>query len=61
MNNSKDIGQEIIEITKDLVTNITAWIEKGNKQAAKRARKATLLLEKKGKVFRKLSVAESKN
>jgi hypothetical protein len=57
---------------KDLVSKIKAefekfaadadlQVEKGNKAAGTRARKATLELEKLTKEFRKVSIAESKN
>lgn len=49
------INAVIVELQADL-----AKAEGGNKAAAARARKATLALEKLGKEFRKVSIAEAK-
>ena len=54
------IFNEMKEIIEELLVDGDAWVEKGTKTAAGRARKATLILEKLGKSFRKASVAEAK-
>lgn len=50
------INQEIAVFTE----NATLQVEKGNKAAGARARKASLELEKSLKEFRKVSIAASK-
>ena len=50
------INQEIAVFTE----NAALQVEKGNKAAGARARKATLELEKAMKEFRKVSIAASK-
>lgn len=55
--------KEVIAQINEAVSVLTAELAKaaeGNKAAAARARKATLALEKLGKEFRKVSVAELK-
>lgn len=55
---------ELVEKVKELqaafMTDATAQIEKGNKAAGTRARKASLEIEKLMKEFRKASLAASK-
>ena len=51
---------KIKEEINDFVVNADAQVEKGNKAAGARARKAALALMKDLKEFRKVSVAEAK-
>ncbi|MGN0201478.1 MAG: histone H1 [Candidatus Cryptobacteroides sp.] len=55
----KETIKKIVETVATLNVELAKAAE-GNKAAAARARKATLELEKLGKVFRKQSVAEMK-
>ena len=54
------VFDEIKEIVEEMAIDNELWLEKGNKAAAGRMRKATLVLAKLGKGFRALSVAEAK-
>lgn len=54
-----DIIKEIRTATDTLLAELDKAAT-GNKAAAARARKATLLIEKLGKEFRKVSIAETK-
>ena len=51
---------KIKELNEALLVDATAQVEKGNKDAGTRARKASLELEKVLKEFRKVSLEESK-
>ena len=51
---------KIKELNEALLVDATALVEKGNKAAGTRARKASLELEKVLKEFRKVSLEESK-
>lgn len=51
---------KIKELNEALLIDATAQVEKGNKAAGTRARKASLELEKVLKEFRKVSLEESK-
>jgi hypothetical protein len=51
---------KIKELNEALLVDATAQVEKGNKAAGTRARKASLELEKILKEFRKVSLEESK-
>ena len=51
---------KIKELNEALLVDATAQVEKGNKAAGTRARKASLELEKLLKEFRKVSLEESK-
>ncbi|MBR5193561.1 MAG: histone H1 [Bacteroidaceae bacterium] len=51
---------KIKELNEALLVDATAQVEKGNKAAGTRARKASLELEKVLKEFRKVSLEESK-
>jgi hypothetical protein len=57
---SKETAADILAQTEALAKDLVDWVEKGKKASAKRARKATLDLEKTFKVFRKQSVIDSK-
>ncbi len=57
---SSNVFDEIKEIVEEMAIDNELWLEKGNKAAAGRMRKATLVLAKLGKEFRALSVAEAK-
>ena len=50
----------ILEKMKEFEKDATSYVEKGNKAAARRARKYTLELEKLMKEFRKASVEDTK-
>ena len=56
----KDLLDKITAGLDEFQTNASAQIEKGNKAAGARARKAALELMKDLKEFRKLSVEDSK-
>lgn len=56
----KDLVAKIKEELDAFVVNADAQVEKGNKAAGARARKAALELMKDLKEFRKVSVEESK-
>lgn len=56
---SKNTAQQMIELMTELTSELTAYIEKGKKASAKRARKLTLDFEKMAKIFRKESVKDS--
>lgn len=58
---SSNVFDEIKEIVEEMAIDNELWLEKGNKAAAGRMRKATLVLAKLGKEFRALSVAEAKS
>lgn len=58
--NASTVFDEIKEIVEEMAIDNELWLEKGNKAAAGRMRKATLVLAKLGKEFRALSVAEAK-
>ena len=51
---------KIKELNEALLVDATAQVEKGNKAAGTRARKASLELEKVLKEFRKVSLEEAK-
>ena len=55
-----DLIAKIKELNETLLIDATAQVEKGNKAAGTRARKASLELEKLLKEFRKVSLEESK-
>ena len=55
-----ELINKITELSAALVEDATAQVEKGNKAAGTRARKASLELEKVLKEFRKVSLEESK-
>ena len=55
---SKIVLEEINSLIASMEEDSVKWLEKENKSAAARIRKATLQLEKLGKEFRKLSVKE---
>ena len=55
-----ELINKITELSAALVEDATAHVEKGNKAAGTRARKASLDLEKVLKEFRKVSLEESK-
>ena len=57
---SSNVFDEIKDIVEEMAIDNELWLEKGNKAAAGRMRKATLVLAKLGKEFRALSVAEAK-
>ena len=57
---SKEVFTEMTNVMNELNTNSEKWFEKGNKSAAGKMRKSTLALDKLGKEFRSLSVAECK-
>ena len=56
----KELVSKIQEVYAALATDAALQIEKGNKAAGTRARKASLELEKLMKEFRKISLKESK-
>lgn len=56
----KKIVENIAALSEEFSKNANALVEKGNKAAGARARKASLTLEKLFKEFRKASIAESK-
>lgn len=56
----KKIIENIAALSEDFSKNANALVEKGNKAAGMRARKASLELTKLFKEFRKASIAESK-
>lgn len=56
----KDLVEKIKAEYQDFVVNADAQVEKGNKAAGARARKAALALMQDCKEFRKVSVEESK-
>lgn len=58
---SSNVFDEIKDIVEEMAIDNELWLEKGNKAAAGRMRKATLILAKLGKEFRALSVAEAKS
>lgn len=53
----KEMVENLIKIGEEIKADLTLYIEKGNKSAARRARKKTLKFEKLAKQFRKDSVA----
>ena len=57
---SNEVMVEMLGIFEDMVDNADTWKNKGTKTVAARLRKDTLSLDRLGKEFRKLSVAESK-
>ena len=56
----KELVEKIFAEVEVFTVNAQAQVEKGNKAAGTRARKAALELMKDLKEFRKVSVAESK-
>lgn len=56
----KELVEKINAEYQDFATNSAAQVEKGNKAAGARARKAALALMKDLKEFRKVSVEASK-
>ncbi|WQJ53572.1 MAG: hypothetical protein [Wendovervirus sonii] len=56
----KELFEQISALINTFNENATAQVEKGNKAAGARARKASLELGKKLAEFRKVSVAEAK-
>ncbi len=56
----KDLVAKINEQIANFSDNAALQVEKGNKAAGARARKASLELEKSLKEFRKVSIAASK-
>lgn len=57
----KELVERIKAEYQDFVVNADAQVEKNNKAAGARARKAALALMKDCKEFRRLSVEEAKN
>ncbi len=57
----KELVEQIQEAYAAFVADANAQVEKGNKAAGTRARKASLELEKLMKAFRKASVEAGKN
>ena len=57
----KDLVSKIKAEFEKFATDADLQVEKGNKAAGTRARKASLELEKLTKEFRKVSIEESKN
>ena len=57
----KDLVAKINEVFEAFSKDATLQVEKGNKAAGTRARKASLELEKLMKEFRKVSVEAGKN
>lgn len=55
-----ELIEKIKELTDAMIVDAEAQVEKGNKAAGTRARKASLELEKLLKEFRKVSLEESK-
>lgn len=55
-----ELVEKIKEMSETLLVDAVAQVEKGNKAAGARARKASLELEKVLKEFRKVSLEESK-
>lgn len=55
-----ELVEKIKEMSEALLVDAVAQVEKGNKAAGARARKASLELEKVLKEFRKVSLEESK-
>lgn len=58
--NSKEVLEEMKVLMDTILYEGEKWTEKDTKTAAAKVRKATSGLEKLGKEFRKLSVAEGK-
>jgi len=58
---SKVVFEEMAVIVDEMKVDNELWATKGNKAAAGRMRKSTLVLAKLGKEFRTLSVAEAKD
>ena len=58
--NMKELVEKINALAANVVENATAQVEKGNKAAGARARKASLELEKALKEFRKASLEATK-
>lgn len=56
----KELFEEMTKLWEEVQAEATAQIEKGNKAAGGRARKATLALGKKLGEFRKASIEASK-
>ena len=56
----KELIEQMDALYAEFTANANAQVEKGNKAAGTRARKATLDLEKACKAFRKASLEESK-
>jgi hypothetical protein len=59
MATSHEVFTEMKELMEEMKENAVKW-EKGTKSAAAKVRKGTIALDKLGKLFRKLSVAETK-
>ncbi len=57
---SKVVMDEMMDVWESVQADVELWKEKGTKAAAGRIRKATSAMEKLGKEFRKLSIAEGK-
>jgi hypothetical protein len=57
----KELVEKIQEVYAAFEADANAQVEKGNKAAGTRARKASLELEKMMKSFRKVSLEASKN
>ena len=57
---SKIVFEEMQAVINTMIEDNIAWVEKSNKSAAARVRKATLVLAKLGKEYRQLSVDEAK-
>ncbi|MCD8184855.1 MAG: histone H1 [Bacteroides sp.] len=56
----KELVEKIIILEEEFMREANAQVEKGNKAAGLRARKASLELERAMKEFRQLSLVESK-
>ena len=57
---SSVLYKEMQAVIDDFSNDAAKWVEKNNKAAAVRARRATKKLEVLGKEFRKASIAEAK-
>lgn len=57
---TKELLKEIRQVSEILVSNGMLQCERGNKAAGLRARKASLMLERLTKAFRKASLDEAK-
>lgn len=56
----KELAEKITEKLAELTTNLNANVEQGNIAAGRRARRATLELEKLFKQYRKASIEAAK-
>ena len=56
----KNLVENLFQLFADFQKDATAQVEKGNKAAGTRARKASLAIEKALKEFRKVSIEATK-